>query len=420
LTPLRPRGGLWRHADFLRLWTAQAVSAMGSRVTRTALPVLAVVALDGSPTEVAVIAALGFGPGALVGLVAGGWVDRAAKRPILIGCDLVRALAVATLPLAAWYGRLTVVQVAAVAVVVGAATALFQIADVAYLPALVQSDRLVEGNARLQSTESIAEIVGPGLGGVLIQALGAPLAVLLDSLSYVWSALWLGAIRARERVAAAVPRSLAGLREDLRVGFAAAWHEPRMRPLLFAGFAIAFFGGSFIALYSLYLLRDLGLSTAALGGIVGVGGVGALAGAALGPRVADRLGVGPTLVASLAGNAVASALIPLAGAAGLPTAARVALLAGHQLFGDGSLMVFSIFAVTLRQTVVPADRLARVNALFQVVQGALLPVAALAAGPLASALGTRAAFWGATACAAAAPLALLASPLARLRRLPAD
>ncbi len=391
---------------------------MGSRVTRTALPVLAVVALGGSPTEVAVIAALGFGPGALVGLFAGGWVDRSARRPILIGCDLVRAATVATLPLAAWYGRLTIVQVAAVAVVVGAATALFQIADVAYLPALVRREELVEGNSRLQSTESIAEIVGPGLGGVLIQVLGAPLAVLLDALSYVWSALWLGSIRARERVAAAAPRTFASLGADLRVGFAAVWNEPRMRPLLFAGVAISLFGGSFLALYSLYLLRDLRLSTSALGAIVGVGGIGALLGAAIGPRVAQRLGVGPTLIASLAANAVASALIPLAGADGLATSTRVALLCGHQLVGDGGLMIFVIFAVSLRQTVVPGDRLARVNALFQVAQGALLPVAALLAGPVAAGLSTRAAFWGATLCAAAAPLAVLASPLARLRALP--
>ena len=190
-----PRGGLWRHRDFLRLWAAQSVSAVGTRITRTALPVIAVLSLAGSPADVAFLAALTYGPTFVVGLVAGGWVDRSDKRRILVGADLVRALAVATVPVAAWLGLLGVAHVCAVAIVVGAATALFQIADVALLPRLVEAERLVEGNSKIAATEAFAEVTGPAAAGFLIQWLGAPLAVLIDAASYVWSAAFLRTLR---------------------------------------------------------------------------------------------------------------------------------------------------------------------------------------------------------------------------------
>ncbi|MFN7941213.1 MAG: MFS transporter [Thermoanaerobaculia bacterium] len=415
--PPRPRG-LWGHRDFLRLWAAQAVSAMGSRITRTALPVLAVLSLSGSPTQVAVVAALSMGPGALVGLFAGGFVDRHAKRPVLIGCDLVRAAAVATLPLAAWYGRLTIVQIAAVAVVVGAATALFQMADVAFLPALVERARLIEGNTKLQTTEAVAEIVGPAAGGGLIQALGAPLAVLLDALSYLWSALWLGRIAGREKLAAAATTSDGPAWRELGSGLAFAWRERRLRPLLASTVVLCLYSGIFLALYSLYLLRDLRLSTATLGWIIGMGGVGALAGTFVGPRLMAAIGLGRALAATLAGNALALALIPLAGLPGLPRFAVVALLAVNQLVGDCFLMIYMVYGTSLRQAIVPGDRLARVNGAFQIVTGGLMPLVALLAGPLAETLGARGTFWGAAGAACVAPFLLWFSPLRGLANLP--
>lgn len=148
-----PAGGLWRHPDFLRLWAAQAASAFGSRITRTALPILAILTVGATPSEVAVLSALGVAPGVLVGLWAGGRVDRTARRPLLVGADLARALLILTIPAAAWLGALSMPQLYAVAAGVGAATTLFQIADNSFLPALVGRDLLVEGNARLEATD---------------------------------------------------------------------------------------------------------------------------------------------------------------------------------------------------------------------------------------------------------------------------
>ncbi|HEY6176526.1 MAG TPA: MFS transporter, partial [Kofleriaceae bacterium] len=189
---------LWRHADFLRLWAAQAVSAFGSRITRTALPIIAVVALRQPEAMIGVLAAMQLVPGIFLAMLAGGFVDRGRKRRILIVADLVRGALVASLTLAWELGALSMPQLIIVGAGVGAASALFQITDVAYLPQLIGRRRLAEGNAKLETTEAIAEITGPASAGVLISALGAPGAVVIDALSYLWSAIMLGRIRAAD------------------------------------------------------------------------------------------------------------------------------------------------------------------------------------------------------------------------------
>ena len=189
---------LWRHADFRRLWSAQAISAFGSRITRTALPIIAVKALGEPESIIGILAAMQLAPGVVLALFAGGFVDRGRKRRILVAADLIRAAAVASLTVAWLVGVLSMVHVIVVGAVVGAASALFQITDVAYLPALIGASQLSAGNAKLEATEAIAEITGPASAGGLIAALGAPLAVAIDAASYVWSAFMLGRIRAVE------------------------------------------------------------------------------------------------------------------------------------------------------------------------------------------------------------------------------
>src|SRR5450432_1075520 len=264
-----PERGLWRHPEFLRLWAAQIVSAFGSRITRTALPVLAVLALAQGDTALGALSALTWGPAVAVALVVGGHVDRGSKRRILVACDLFRAALVASLPIAAWLGALTMVHVYLVAAGVGAASSLFRITDGAFLPVLVGTPHLAEGNAKLEATEAIAEIAGPAAGGPLIGALGAPIAVLVDAATYLWSAVFLGRIRTRE------PRAIAhvgvrgpGLRADLGVGLRAIFGPPVIRRLVIAEMALSITGGFFSAMYALYCLRDLELSTAMFGVVI--------------------------------------------------------------------------------------------------------------------------------------------------------
>src|SRR5688500_17334642 len=181
---------LWHHRDFRRLWAAQAVSAFGSRITRTALPIIAVASLGVAESQIGVLAALQYAPGVLLAVFAGGFVERSRKRPILIAADLLRAALVASIAVAWWAGGLTMAHVIVVGGVVGALSALCVITDRAYLPHLIGKPQLPEGNAKLETTEAIAEIGGPALGGKLIDLIGAPIAMLLDAASYLWSAVF--------------------------------------------------------------------------------------------------------------------------------------------------------------------------------------------------------------------------------------
>lgn len=410
-------GDLWRHADFLRLWAAQAVSAFGSRITRTALPIIAVTTLDQSAGVVSLLMAMQLGPGILVGLLAGGYIDRSRKRPILIAADLFRALAVGSLTLAWAMGVLDILHVMLVGAAVGAGSALFSITDNTYLPALIGRKQLAEGNAKLESTEAIAEITGPASAGWLIAVLGAPLAVVIDAVSYVWSAIMLGQIRATEKRPKA-PEHGKRLGEGLKVGLRVVFRHPVVRPIVLSHMVWSISGGFFMALYTPYCLRVLGMSTSTFGIIVGLGGVGSLAGAIISRRLVRRIGLGRTLLFASITSLAFALLIPLAGTSlvGTTFAMTFALLALHQLVSDAFAVAFVIQAVTLRQTVLPKDVLGRANAAIHVFTSGLLPVAALIAGGLAELLGTRTAVWIGVSVGLVSPLLLL--PLRHLEQMP--
>ncbi|PTL80065.1 MFS transporter [Vitiosangium sp. GDMCC 1.1324] len=406
-----PSGGLWRHPDFLRLWGAQIASAFGSRITRTALPIIAILSIQATPTEVAVLSALSVAPGVFVGLFAGGHIDRTAKRPLLVGADLVRALLIFTIPFAAWLGVLSMPQLYVVAATVGAATTLFQIADNSFLPALVGTGLLVEGNAKLEATDSIAEAAGPGLAGVLIQALTAPVVVILDALSYLWSAFMLSRIRATEQPAT-VAESGTSVFGDMKIGFRASLAHPLVGPTLISDAIMYFFGGFFLALYMFLALETLGLSPATVGLIISVGGVGAFAGALIANPLGRLVGMGSAMAISLGVGQAANLFIALALHA---RTLAIPFLVLQQLIGDALLGAYVVHSISLRQRVLPHAVLGRANATFHVVTGLMLPAGALLAGPLAGALGISPAIWiGACGGLLAVPV-LLRSQILQLR-----
>lgn len=406
------RGPLLRERDFLRLWGAQAASAVGARITRTALPVIAVLSVDAAPSDLGMLAAIAIGPSVLVSLAIGGVVDRSRKRPILVTADLVRAAAVFSLPLAAWTVGLGLAQLYLVAAVVGIATAAFQIADNAYLPALVGKEHLVAANSTIEATEAVAEIGGPSLAGLLIQVLTAPIAVVIDALSYVVSAALLGSIRKPE-TPAAVEESPSVWR-DIALGFGVSWGHPLVRPLLLATAMAMFSGGSFAALYMLYVLGNLGLHVGTVGLVIAMGGVGSLIGALLSGPITRRLGLGPAMLLFLAVAEGSGLLIP---AASGPTWVALVILFTHQLLGDGCSVAWVIQSVSLRQRVLPLEVLGRSNAAFQAVTGAALPLGALVTGFLGDQVGVRSALWISMSSSMVAPILLL--PLWRLRASPA-
>jgi len=415
------RSGLWGHADFMRLWSAQAISAFGSRITRTALPIIAVATLDQAEVVVSLLMVLQLAPGIVVGLLAGGIVDRRRKRTILIAADIVRAAGVGSLTIAWMFGSLSMVHVIVVGAIVGAGTALFQITDVAYLPTLIAREQLGDGNAKLEATEAVAEITGPASAGGLIALFGAPIAVAVDAASYLWSALRLGAIRTVEDTPApATSASMSASRpgHDLRVGLRAVFGHPIVRPIVLSHMVWSISGGFFMALYTLFCLRELGLSETTFGVIVAMGGVGSLAGSVLSRRFVAAFGLGRAMITMSALSLVFQLLIPLAGTSltGGSFAIALGFLAAHQLLGDGFSVAFVIQAVTLRQSVLPHRVLGRANAAIHVFTSGLLPIGALAAGIIAELAGTPAAVWVGVCIGLIAPLFLL--PLRHLDRIP--
>lgn len=403
---------LWRHRDFRKLWAAQAVSAVGSRVTRTAIPIIAINSLDASPLAIAVLSVMGIAPAAVVGIFLGGFIDRSDKRLILVVADVFRGALVATITLAGLFGSVTITQLGLVAALVGTASSLFEIAAHAYLPVLIGREQLVDGNAKLAATDSAAEIAGPGLAGVLIQYLTAPIAVLLDALSYFWSAAMLLQVKARSAPPApsqdVVPGSDSPL-EGLRI----AMRMPVLRAMLIADAFWAFFGGFFFTLYMLYGLRTLALSEATIGIIISFGGVGALGGAIVARMLLKALGPGRAIVLSWTIAQLSALFIPLAAVG--PT---VPLLIAHQLMSDGFMMAAIIMSVSLRQTLVRQDQLGRTGGAFAAVAGALMPVGMILSGITAELIGVTQTVLIGVLGGLSVPVLLALSPVLRVREMP--
>ncbi|MFI4966438.1 MAG: MFS transporter [Caulobacterales bacterium] len=382
---MRLKSPLWRQGDFLRLWGAQTVSDFGARITREGLPMMAVMGLAATPSQLGLLSAITSGPALVVGLASGDFVDHSARRPILIAADIARALILVTLPLAAWLGVLSMLQVYAAAALVASASVLFDIADHAYLPGLVGKALVTDANAKLSATESVAEMGGPALAGLLFQWLTAPISVAVNAATYLVSGLLLARIRTPE------PPRVEGVRrrgwiDGVVTGARTAWEEPRVRALLIMTGVGGLFGGVFGALYIAFVLRGLGLSPALLGLGIAAGGAGALAGSVLAQPMAGRLGVGPAICLSGALSALGTMVVLLAPANRL---GGMAALVVSQILGDAFGVVPLVLAASLRQTLLPQGMLGRVGATFRAVGGGAAVAGALAGGALGQALGLR-------------------------------
>ncbi|HSB90595.1 MAG TPA: MFS transporter [Anaerolineales bacterium] len=405
--------GLWHHPDFLRLWAGQTVSSVGSVVTRTALPLTAVLVLQSQPAELGLLAAAGALPALLVGLAAGVWVDRVRRRPLMMAADLGRSILLLTIPLAAVAGVLRIGWLFVVAFLAGGLTVIFDVAYQAYVPSLVRSDQLAEANSKIGVSDSIAEIGGSALGGVLVQAITAPMAILVDAASFVLSAFSLAWIRTPEPVPSASEGG--SWLKQARAGVETVRRDGSLLALAGASASGTLFGGFFGALYDLYALRYLAITPALLGLLVASGGVGALLGAAATRPAVARWGYGRILIVTFAAKSLAGLLIPLAAGPGVTA---VVLLLTAQLFGDFALSMYFIAALTLRQAIAPPARLGRVNATMAFLEQCVAPLGLLAGGFIGQALGPR----GALALGAAGGLSgawiLFRSPIRRTALLP--
>ena len=403
-----PAASLWRHPAFLRLWGAQTVSTFGARIAREGLPMTAVLALKAPPAAMGSLAAVGLAAYALVGVAAGPLADRAPRRALMIAADLGRAAVILAVPIAALAHMLSIAGVAVALALMSGLTVVFDVADHAFLPSLVEGNQLVDGNAKLAATDAAAEVGGPAVAGALIQLVSAPVAVGVSALTYLGSALLRAALPRAERraPAAAQPGALNPL-----AGARIVLAHPVVRPIWLMAVVGDFFGWFIGALYILYALQVLKLTPAALGITIAAGGVGALAGAAIAPAVTRRLGAGPAIVASGLAMALAALLIPLAG--GAPLVAMGVLIAA-QLLGDALRTVMQIGQTSLRQRLVPPQELGRAAGAFATGQGLAGVAGALIGGALGGLIGPRETLLIAAAGLAATPLIGLASPLWRV------
>lgn len=403
-----PRATLWQHRDFLKIWAAQSAGLLGAEITTLALPLTAATLLNASAFQMGLLRASQQLPFLLLSLLAGVCIDRIRRRPVLLYADLGRALLLLWVPLAAIWGVLGLRQLYGVAFGIGICTVCFEIAHLAYIPSLLPRTQLLEGNSRIQTSHSVAESGGPGVAGMLIQALSAPLAIFASAGSFLLSALLLRVIRAAEPAPWRAAEPLR-LRQSINEGLQALFRHPLLRIIITTSMIAEFFSSALLALYVLYLSQELELSALTIGAIFAAGGVAAVPSAWMARWSSERWGVGRVIVGGWLVAGIARLLIPLAAG---PHA--VALLIGGQLIASGAGAIANIHQWTFRQRETPDHLLGRVTASHRFLVYGAGSIGALLGGGLGVTLGLRAAL---AVCAIGALIGPCYALCSRLRKL---
>ena len=381
-----PGRSLLRHPDFLKLWTAETVSVFGSAITQLALPLIAATYLQVTPFEFGLLTTIEFLPFILLSLPAGVWVDRLRRRPILIVADLGRALAIASIPVAFYFDALTIWQLYIVGFANGCFTVFFDIAYQSYLPSVVERDQLVDGNSKLEITRSAAQILGPGAAGILIGLLRAPFAMVLDALSYLWSAAFVFWIRRPEPTVEPHDEEAHGpklsMRQEIAVGLRYVTGHRWLRSIAATTGISNFFGSVLGAILILYLVRERGLGPAAIGIAFSIGSTGVLLAALAAGAATKRLGVGRMLVITAIGFSVAG--LPVAFA---PDALIFWAVALSGFMGGFFGVAWNINQVSLRQAITPPRMQGKMNATMRFILWGTMPVGAILGGALGSIIG---------------------------------
>ncbi len=405
---------LRHHPDFRKVWIGQTISGFGSAITGVALPLTAVVILGATPGQMGLLGAAGSLPALLFGLVVGVWVDRVRRRPLLIVSEVGRGLLLASIPLLAVLNLLHMSYLYVIAFLLGTLSLFFDIAITSFLPSLLPREQLLEGNSRLQISGSLASIAGPGLAGLLIQLITAPIAIMLDAVSYFISAFYLLFIRSAEAPRAAL-QGHRRLGHELVEGIRFVLREPSIRAMTI-GSALGSLAFSIRGVvYIIFLTRELRVEPFWIGIIFGSVGVASLLGAFAANHVARRIGPGPAVIFGTLLGLVDMALIPLAPTS--PSFAIPFLIAAQVLGGIGG-PIYSISQVSLRQALTPDQLLGRVNASRRFVVFGIGPIGALMGGLLGQWLGLRVTLGVASAVMGLSFLWVMLSPLRTIREQP--
>jgi MFS family permease len=405
----RRLGGVWRHPDFGKLWLAGAVSMLGSEVSALAIPLTAILTLDVGPIGVGILAASGAAPALLFGLFAGVWVDRLRRRPVLIACDLARAALLASIPFVWASGLLSLAYLSVVAFLIGVFTVFFDVAHASYLPSLLRREELIEANSKLEISESLTQFVGPGGGGLLIQVLGAPLAIAADAVSFLISAVFLGRIQAQE------PRTHAdaespGVLVEATQGLRFVASHPLLQAMVGYAATTQFFMSAALAVFLLYAVDELRLSPALIGLIFTAVAPGTIIGAVIASRAVRTLGFGSVLSIAAFLPGLGVLVMPLAAVASLSPVPL--LMLAWFLLALGA--IYDISELSLRQAVTPDQLRGRVNATRYFAFFGVIPIGALLGGALGATIGLRTTLVVAAIGLLFASLWIVFSPIRRL------
>jgi len=408
--------GLWLHREFVKLWAGQTISQFGTQVSMLAIPLTAALVLNASPAQMGLLGAFEFAPFLLLSLFAGVWVDRMRRRPILIVADIGRTLFLASIPATALLKILTMEQLYVVALLTGVLTVFFDVAYQSYLPVLVSREHLVEGNSKLEVSRSVAQIAGPGIAGALVQLVTAPMAIALDALSYIASVISLLFIHVAEPPPQRGSDRARSIWSELREGLDVVVGNPLLRSIAGCTATSNLFGNAMQAVYVLYVTRELGLQPATIGLIFAMSGPGALLGSLVAGQLADRLGLGRTIVGSIALGGLANLLIPLAGG---PPPLMVGMLMVAAFFRGVSDPVYNINQVSLRQAITPDHVQGRMNASMRFIVWGTIPIGALLGGALGQFFGLWPTIVVTVVAELLAPAWVLFSPVRQLKTQPA-
>ncbi len=407
------RISLWRHRQFMKLLTAQTISQLGTQVTLIALPATAITNLHATAFQVGLLTAFETAPFLLIGLPAGVWVDRMSRWRTLIVGDLGRAVVLGSVPAAAAFHALRMPQLYAVAFATGIFTVFFDIAYQSYLPSLVERDRLIEGNAKLEISRSGAFVAGPAIGGWLVQLIEAPFAILVDAVSYLGSALFISRIRAEEPVIERHEDGSGSMKKQIGEGLRFVLGHPLLRPIAACTSISNLFTTMAFTLMLLYGHTKLDMSYARLGTVFGLGTIGALLGAMLAEKVPRKIGLGWAIILPMMIFGVVDFGFPLA----TPSTASIVFVT-VMFVGGGTGVIYNVNQVGLRQAITPGRMLGRMNATVRFIVWGTMPIGALIGGYLGGRIGLRNTFWVAAAGNVFAVLPPLFSPVRKLREIP--
>lgn len=378
----RRYGNLWTNYDFMKMWIGETISILGSRITLIALPLAAALILQATPVQMGILGATTNAAFLFVGLFAGVWVDRFPRRSILIGANIGRALLMGLIPTLALLNMLRIEALYIIGLLAGVLTVVFDVAYQAFLPSVVGREDLIESNSKIETSRSLAQLVGPGLAGWLIGLFSAPLVIALDALSFLISALFLGTIHGNESILRQErPRSTW---IEIREGLWMVFGSNVLRAIAFCTATYNLFFCMLQAVFILYMSHELLVSSSLIGLIFSIGSIGALVSSIIARPLVDRFGIGPIIMWGMVLSGFGSLLISVADGS---TWAIVQILSIALFFQSSGIILYNVNIATLRQAIVPDQLLGRITASIRFCTWVTFPIGSLIGGMLGAYLG---------------------------------